>query len=323
MIKIERKSIKNKPFYYLTEQINIGSCFKKIQVYLGKNIPNNLNKYYEELQEKEINLINKNIQKKYKLNSLLPLLEYQKIEQLRVQWKYRFIKLSPYKQEIFWRKFAIQFIYESNAIEGSRLSQKEVETIINKQYVKKNIEKKEITEVQNSIKAFNFIRDDKFKLNQKSILQLHKLLTQNLNIASGYKKQEIIVNNKPTISPKEVKISMVELINKRKTTKKKKEHPLIAAIYFHQRFEFIHPFMDGNGRVGRLIFIWMLMKTNYGVILFKKTNRQAYFSALDKADNHMFKKLIWFCVRVYKKTLREAEAHFDNSFRQLPSTSSG
>ncbi len=45
MIKIERKTVKNKLFFYLTEQINIGLSFKKIQVYIGKNIPNDLNTF--------------------------------------------------------------------------------------------------------------------------------------------------------------------------------------------------------------------------------------------------------------------------------------
>jgi hypothetical protein len=49
MVKIEKKFIKDKPFFYLTEQINIGVSFKKIQVYLGKNIPKNLGKFYDEL----------------------------------------------------------------------------------------------------------------------------------------------------------------------------------------------------------------------------------------------------------------------------------
>ena len=47
MIKIERKIVKNKPFLYLTEQINIGSSFKKNQVYIRKNIPNDLDAHYK------------------------------------------------------------------------------------------------------------------------------------------------------------------------------------------------------------------------------------------------------------------------------------
>jgi hypothetical protein len=50
-----------------------------------------------------------------------------------------FVNLSKNKKEEFWRDFAIKFIFESNAIEGSKLSQKEVEAIVKKKYIKKNL----------------------------------------------------------------------------------------------------------------------------------------------------------------------------------------
>ena len=98
---------------------------------------------------------------------------------------------------------------------------------------------------------------------------------------------------------------MKNLINWWKDQKKINMHPLITITIFHQRFEYIHPFTDRNGRVGRLIFIWMLIKYSYGVILFKKSNRQTYFTALNYADDNRPKKLLWHCVRAYKKTLKE------------------
>ena len=302
MIKIEKKIVKNKPFFYLTEQINIGPCFKKIQAYIGKNIPNDLSGYYKKLQNKEIGLVNDNIENIYILDSRIPVEEYKKVEILRVKWKYFFINLSDYKKELFWRDFAIQFIFESNAIEGSKLSQKEVEKIIKKQYIKKTTEKKEIIEVNNAIKAFELIRGDNFKLNQRSIIELHKLVTCGLGVETGYKKANIIVNNKETVLPKDVRKSMSELLIWQKTRQKKKLHPFIRAVIFHNRFEYIHPFTDGNGRVGRLLFVWMLLKSGYGVILFKNKNRISYFSALDQADNNRPRKLFRHCICAYKKT---------------------
>ena len=57
MIIIEKKNIKNKPFFYLSEQIKVDDKFKKIQVYIGKNIPNDLAIYYDGLKRKEADLI--------------------------------------------------------------------------------------------------------------------------------------------------------------------------------------------------------------------------------------------------------------------------
>ena len=121
---------------------------------------------------------------------------------------------------------------------------------------------------------------------------------------AGYKKEEIIVNNKPTVAPNKVRSGMADLLEWWNKQSKKNIHPLITAAEFHQRFEQIHPFADGNGRTGRLLFNWMLLKSGYGVILFKNKNRKAYFSALDQADNGRTGKLYRHCFKVYKETIR-------------------
>jgi Fic family protein len=305
MIKIEKKIIQSKPFFYLTKQINIGKKYKKIQVYLGKNIPKDLNGFYDKLQDKEIELVSGNVSKIFKLDKKISLDEYKKIETCRVEWQYRYLKLSEYQKELLWLKFAIQFIFESNAIEGSRLSKKEVEAIVRKKKIKKSIQRKEILEVVNSIKAFELIRGDEFKLNQLSIKKLHEITTKGLDIEKGYKKESIIVNNKETTPPKQVQKEIKDLLDWWNEKKKEKTHPLIMSVIFHQRFELIHPFTDGNGRVGRLLFNWMLLKSGYGVILFKNSSRRSYFSALDQADNGRFQKLYWQVIEVYKKTIKD------------------
>lgn len=305
MIKIEKKIIKYKPFFYLTNQVNIGGRFKKIQVYIGKNIPNDLGVFYRVLCEKEIKLVNDNLGKIYSLDKAVTLEEFKKIEIFRQRFKYYFSGLSEYKQEIFWRDFAIKFIFESNAIEGSRLSQSEVADIVKNKYSKKNTDRKEIIEVKNSLKAFSLIKSPEFKLNQRSIIALHRELVRDLGVKDGYKKENIIVNNKATVSPAKVRSSMAKLLQWFNSQKKKNIHPLIIASEFHARFEYIHPFADGNGRTGRLLFNWMLLKSGYGVILFKNKNRKAYFSALDQADNGRLRKLYRHCFEVYEKTIRD------------------
>ena len=305
MIKIEKKIIKNKGFYYLSEQVNTGNKFKKIQVYLGKNIPNNLRPFLEKLKNKELVLIGDCIHNLYKIENNIDLVLYKEIEKTRIQFKYYFYSISQKKNELFWRDFAIKFIFESNSIEGSRLSENEIKNIIKNNYVKKSLDRKEILEVENSIKAFNHIKGGKFKLNQNNIKNLHKKIVNNLGIEFGYKTEEIIVNNKKTCSPEKVKQEMTRLINWWNQNQKTKENPFLTAIKFHQKFELIHPFSDGNGRTGRLILIWMLQKSNYGVILFKNKNRHKYFSALNSADEGRNNKLYRYAVLVYKNTFKE------------------
>lgn len=303
MPKIEQKFIHGKPFFYLSEQIRLKDCYKKIQVYLGKNIPKDLKPFYNLLMTKEINLFILNIPHLFPFHSIFSFEELKKIETLRIRWKYFLIQLSLSQSEQFWRRFAIQFIFESNAIEGSRLSQKEVASIVQNHYVKKFLQRKEILEVKNALAAFHFIRSGRFAFNQRSIIRLHGLLTKNLYIPQGYKSAEVVVNNKKTTPPGKVRTAMADLL--RWYFSHKFQHPILLSADFHQRFEKIHPFEDGNGRVGRLLFIWMLFRANYPVLLFCYSKRQSYFSALDQADEGRPNKWYRLCLEVYKRTVSD------------------
>ena len=121
----------------------------------------------------------------------------------RTDLKYKMLTLSDFKKEQLWTRYSVQFIFESNAIEGSKLSQNEVSSIVQSRYIKKNIERREIKELKNSIEAFNLVKSGKFILNQHTIINLHKLLVDGLGIKTGYKRVNIVVNNKNT--PKTLK----------------------------------------------------------------------------------------------------------------------
>lgn len=304
MSQISKKIIKNKPYFYLGERILINGKYKKIQVYLGKIAPNNLTNYNTLLAEKAKKVVKENLSKIFKLEKIFDAGQIMKIENLRLNWKYMFNNLSDFKKEQLWTRYAVQFIFESNAIEGSKLSQQKVGAIIKKQYLNKSVEKREIKEVRNSILALKEIRNKKFILNQHTIINLHKLLVAGLDIKTGYKKVSIIVNNKPTTPAGQVRMEMNNLLDWWKKNKKSKRHPLVLAADFHQRFESIHPFEDGNGRIGRLLFNWILLQYDYPPILFLYQNRKLYFNALNQADEGRKNKWYWFCLRVYKNSIK-------------------
>ena len=304
MPKIYKKFSQNKPYFYLNEQIRINGKNKKIQVYLGKNIPNDLTAHYHKLANREQALTKNNLVTLFAFEKIFNREQIGKIEGLRIELKYKLLQLSDFKRERLWARYAVQFIFESNAIEGSKLSPAEVNAIVQKKYIKKTVERREIREVKNSIEAFDLIRRGVFKLNQRQIINLHKLLTSGLNITAGYKKTNVIVNNKPTTPAGHVRKEMKILLDWWKKNKKGSRHPLAIAADFHQHFEHIHPFEDGNGRTGRLIFNWILTQSGYPPILFLYQNRLLYFNALNQADEGRKNKWHWYAIRTYRQSIK-------------------
>ena len=83
-------------------------------------------------------------------------------------------------------------------------------------------------------------------------------------------------------------------------------HPLLLAAWLHHRFEQIHPFQDGNGRVGRAILTWHLVKNGFFPIVVSRDNRTEYIDALEKADDGDLTPLIDLFVRLEKNTILQA-----------------
>lgn len=304
MIRVEQKKIKNKGFYYLTERFNTGEGFKKIQVYLGKSVPKNISSYYNELKEKERDLVIQYQPKVTNIENDVIKKALHRLETYKLDWKYFITQKTDHQKKAIFRDFAIRFIFESNSIEGSKLTENEVLKILKKEYVKKTLPVKEVQEVYNSIKAIDYIQSGNFKLTQKHIKELYLVITKDLEYETTFKKLNNSVNNKNTTEPENVKSDLKNTITWYNQNKKE-GNPFMNAIIFHNSFEHIHPFLDGNGRTGRMILIWMLMQTDYDVLLYKKKNMRKYFSALDHGDDGRYQKIITYSVEVYKETIKE------------------
>ena len=175
----------------------------------------------------------------------------------------------------------------------------------------------EIKEVYNSIDALNYIQKG-FKFNIASIKRLYYTLTKNLTMPNGnkyprgFKKVENIVNNQPTVPPDQVEWALEDLLGNYKGHKKE-TYPFKLAFDFHLRYENIHPFLDGNGRTGRLIMNKILMNHRYFPIIVYTKNSQAYFNAISRGLERQTKKNYYqFMLEQSKKTYNDFSAKIKN-----------
>ena len=77
------------------------------------------------------------------------------------------------------------------------------------------------------------------------------------------------------------------------------------AFKFHAKFEKIHPFCDGNGRTGRFLLNYILMRKGYFPIIIRKTTRNSYIKSLEAADRKKWVVLMRFALKYYKETFRK------------------
>lgn len=209
------------------------------------------------------------------------------------------------RSEIIETEFAKEFIFNSNNIEGSKIPPERVKEIIDTGDTKyKN--RNEVREVENSIAAIQYIRKS-FKFDLTSLKRLYNILTKDLvregnhPYPKGLKKEANIVGNSETTPPEKVEEELTNLFNWYKLNKNK-IHPLILAFEFHRRYELIHPFLDGNGRTGRLIMNKILLSGGYYPIIVYKTNKVAYFNSIVKSKDGKMKNYYHFMLEQADKT---------------------
>lgn len=190
-----------------------------------------------------------------------------------------------------YHKTQVLLTYNSNHIEGSKLSEEETNLIFETNTISgTSLNVDDIIETQNHFKCFNYIIDNaKKELNEEIIKKIHYILKFNTSDSfkewfnvGEYKKLPNEVGGSSTTLPLNVKSEIKELLNEYKNIKNK---DINTIIWFHQRFETIHPFQDGNGRVGRLIMFKECL--HYNVIPFIITDdlKLFYYRGLKEWNN--------------------------------------
>ena len=180
------------------------------------------------------------------------------------------------------------FIYNSNAIEGSTLTLKETDIILQYGVTVKGKSLKEHQEVKGQEYALNFLKEV-IKTNESLSLRLIRkfnalVLNDDIENRGKFKKSnnEILGTGFETTPYYLVEEKLTELIEKFNSSE---NNDLIMKVAcFHADFEKIHPFIDGNGRTGRLLLNLELMKNGYPITVIRNEEREKYYTALETAQ---------------------------------------
>lgn len=209
------------------------------------------------------------------------------------------------EREIFLRRAAvIKMAHTSTSIEGNRLQEYQVAQVAEGKKI--NAEEKQVREVKNyllALREIDKLSESKPKFNTNNILEIHRVVTNGLideekvgifrsgpvyivNILPS-KKEEVAYTPPPAKDIPKLIEDLVYWLEKNKEI-----HPIVRAGLFHYQFETIHPFVDGNGRTGRLMTLLHLYQSGWD---FKKIlvledyynlNRKAYYDALQTGNTY-------------------------------------
>jgi len=307
MVSIKTKTIKGKKYLYAEHSFRI-SPEKTVKISkLIKNPTEVRSRKIREFfiqKEKEANI--KYALSKYKKDHIFNKQLIRDVEEIKIEYKYLIRKATKKQFSDILDRFTVNFTYESNAIEGNSLTLKDVTLVLHENILPKGKDLREVYETTNSREVIELLFKKKFKVNEASIIKLHKFLVKDTGVSIGYKKlpNYLLMRQVKTALPENVKKEMDALIAWYHKNKDK-VHPLKLASDFHGKFERIHPFEDGNGRVGRILINIMLLENGYPPLIIRKTTRPAYFNALAAFDSNYKNKLEWFLIEKFKDTFKK------------------
>ena len=193
------------------------------------------------------------------------------------------------QNEDYLKDFITRSTYHSNGLEGNTLTYGETYAILyNDNSIKiQGKEPREIYEAINHKEAleqlFKYIEDNQ-ELNNQMIISLGKTINKNIKEIDGYRKVQVLIQASEHIPPEASKVQNLMYYFIDNYNNEVVDSIFTKIAKYHLNFESIHPFEDGNGRTGRLLINYELLKNDYAPIVIEKDNRTEYFDYLANKD---------------------------------------
>lgn len=204
-----------------------------------------------------------------------------------------------------WKKFTEDFTYNTNAIEGSTVALSEVKELLEQKEKPKNYDE---IETLNVAKAVECIKISQEKMSVSFLKKFHLICFEGTKTFAGeLRNVEVVIRDgygnivHQGAPAKNVEKLLHSLCRWYEIHKNKYPSLLLAAV-MHNEFEKIHPFQDGNGRVGRLLLNYVLLRHRYPPLNIRVKDRARYYKCLQLYDHkNDLKSTLKFFVSQYRK----------------------
>ncbi len=209
----------------------------------------------------------------------------EKLEKLN-----KFRPLPPEAVKRLRAKFEVDMTYHSNAIEGNRLTLRETWLVLRKGMTIRGKSMNEHLEATNHAEAIGLLEkmaDGKKESTEMDVLNLHAIILDKISPqdAGFYRHEQVFIEGSKIKLPKWKEVpKLMKAVYSELNDKSKGIAAIQSAVKIHHDTVRIHPFVDGNGRLARLLMNLRLMRAGFPPTLLRREERRAYYSALEKAD---------------------------------------
>lgn len=278
--------LKRKGYYYLQHSFRKDGKVITKEKYLGKEVPMDIDGIKKSFLEKCSNNL------------------FELFEKIKKGFEKEWAKYPETMKEKIKEQIAIAFTYNTNAIEGSKITLEETRELVEHK-IAPNKPLRDVKETESHASVFLDMIEKKENLNNILILKWHKLLFEETkqDIAGKFRDYSVRVGDYIAPDWQDVNYLMKDLINFYK--KNKKMNPVELAARMHYKFERIHPFGDGNGRIGRLIINYILWNSKYPMIIIEYKKRKSYYRALQRDEDNFFNYFTRRYLKVHKKYIEK------------------
>lgn len=273
-------------FYYLKHSFRKGAKVITREKYLGKTVPENIEqiktKFSSECHSADLFVL---------------------FDKIKSGFQKEFQKYPSSMKEKVKEQIAVAFTYNSNAIEGSKITLAETREIV-EQKISPNRPLRDIKETEAHVKVFLDMLSNKEIFGIPLVLKWHRELFRDTkqDIAGSFRDYLVRVGDYLAPDWQDVEKLMKDFVGF--YTKNKKMNAVELSARMHYRFEKIHPFGDGNGRIGRLIMNYFLWWNGCPMIIIEYRKRKSYYRALARNEEYFFHYFARRYLSVHRKYLK-------------------
>jgi Fic family protein len=295
MVELTLKIIKGNKYLYLRDRVKVNSKSLSVQTYVGRLETVEP----QDFSVKLLNLFSSRLTKylEYRLEhyafTVLDRDQAANLESLRYFYDL-FKDLYPDESKRYQDAMYVRYVQGTTAIEGNTITLREAQELLEHNISPAGKRMDEVYEVLNYITLRNYLSGYTGDITGAFIKKIHEILMNHiLRDPGNYRNIQVGIASVDYQPPPAILVSdEIQNLIRWYRQNRKTLNPFELAILFHTKFEIIHPFVDGNGRVGRALMNFILERSGYPTLYLGREHRAAYLDALVRADDGEFAPIV-------------------------------